>query len=155
MRAFSTQFRDETFAFAKRLASQLIAGDVITLSGPLGVGKTVFVQGLSAGLDVAPGYVVNSPTFVFAQIYQGRLPVYHIDLYRLEKESELKGLGLEEMVGTDGVALIEWYDRLPQIWPGERMEVRLAFGEGDGRILEVTTVGPRWKNALEGMESGL
>src|ERR1051325_11702570 len=96
---------------ARRLGAELRAGDVIGLAGHLGAGKTVFVKGLADGLGVDP-VRVSSPTFTLINEYRGgRLSLHHIDLYRLERASELTELGLWEIVGAEGVCAIEWIDR--------------------------------------------
>ena len=100
----------ETQALAVRLAGRLEAGDVIWLSGDLGAGKTTFTQGLGRGLDItAP---INSPTFVLIREFRGRLPLYHIDLYRLGDAREVATLGLSDYLAGDGVCVLEWAERL-------------------------------------------
>ncbi len=100
----------ETQALAARLAPHLAAGDVIWLSGDLSAGKTTFTQGLGAGLGVdAP---INSPTFVLIREYAGRLPLYHIDLYRLDEPREIDNLGLRDYLDGTGICVIEWAERL-------------------------------------------
>ena len=104
---------------ARELARMLTAGDVILLSGNLGAGKTAFVRGLAAGLGIDPEEV-SSPTFTIVHEYKGgRLPLYHADLYRLERTAT-EDIGLEEMGGKDGVLAIEWPDRLTHPLPGAR-----------------------------------
>ena len=107
----------ETQQIARDLATRLKAGDVVLLAGPLGAGKTAFVRGLAAGLGIDPAEV-SSPTFTLVHEYRGgRLTLYHVDLYRLERTAS-DDLGLEEMGVTDGVLAIEWPDRLTHEWPG-------------------------------------
>jgi tRNA threonylcarbamoyladenosine biosynthesis protein TsaE len=114
-----THSEDETAAVARALAPSLRAGDVLLLSGDLGAGKTAFVRGLAEGLGVAPGEV-SSPTFALVHEYRGgRLPLYHADLYRLDRAAA-EDLGLEEMGAADGVLAIEWPDRLTHDLPGAR-----------------------------------
>jgi tRNA threonylcarbamoyladenosine biosynthesis protein TsaE len=109
-RARTTHSEAETAAVARALAATLRAGDVLLLSGDLGAGKTAFVRGLAEGLGISPDEV-SSPTFTLVQEYRGgRLPLYHADLYRLDRAAT-DDLGLEEM-GQDGVLAIEWPDRL-------------------------------------------
>jgi tRNA threonylcarbamoyladenosine biosynthesis protein TsaE len=106
-----THSEDETAAVARALAAELRAGDVLLLSGNLGAGKTAFVRGLAGGLGVAPEEV-SSPTFTLVHEYRGgRLTLYHVDLYRLDRAAT-EDLGLEEMGVADGVLAIEWPDRL-------------------------------------------
>ena len=108
---------DETQSIARGLAAQLTPGDVLLLSGNLGAGKTAFVRGLAAGLGIDPEDV-SSPTFTIVHEYKGgRLALYHVDLYRLERAAT-DDLGLEEMGVGDGVLAIEWPDRLTHELPG-------------------------------------
>ena len=96
---------------AERLAKKLESGTVVLLYGDLGAGKTTFVQGLARGLQVPEDYYVSSPTFAIVNEYPGRLPLYHVDLYRLEPE-EVEDLGLPELA-SQGIMVIEWSERLP------------------------------------------
>lgn len=113
-----------TADFGRRLAAVLQPGDVIGLIGPLGAGKTRLVKALAAALDV-PANLVNSPTFTLIQEYAGRLPIRHCDAYRLKNPAEFRDLGLDELFAADGVALIEWADRVMDELPDERLEIRL------------------------------
>ena len=113
----TTESEDETTEVARTLATTLTPGTVLLLSGQLGAGKTAFVRGLAAGLGIDPEDV-SSPTFTLVHEYRGgRLPLYHADLYRLEKTAA-EDLGLEEKRVLDGVLAIEWPDRLTHDLPG-------------------------------------
>ena len=113
----TTHSEEETAAVASQMASRLAPGDVVLLSGNLGAGKTAFVRGLAAGLGIDPGEV-SSPTFTIVHEYRGgRMTLYHVDLYRLEKTAT-DDLGLEEMGVGNGVVAIEWPDRLTHALPG-------------------------------------
>ena len=113
----TTESEDETTEVARTLAATLTPGTVLLLSGQLGAGKTAFVRGLAAGLGIDPEDV-SSPTFTLVHEYRGgRLPLYHADLYRLEKTAA-EDLGLEEKRVLDGVLAIEWPDRLTHDLPG-------------------------------------
>ena len=115
----TTHSEDETAAVARALAGALSAGDVLLLSGNLGAGKTAFVRGLAAGLGINPDDV-SSPTFTLVHEYRGgRLTLYHVDLYRLDRAAT-EELGLEEMAVADGVLAIEWPDRLTHTPPGAK-----------------------------------
>ena len=108
---FQTKSPAGTRALGRRLARRLAAGDCVSLTGELGAGKTVLVRGIASGLGLADERLVSSPTFVLVREYAARVPVYHVDLYRLARpQLELGDLGLEEML-ADGVVLIEWGDR--------------------------------------------
>jgi tRNA threonylcarbamoyladenosine biosynthesis protein TsaE len=129
-----TTTEEETAAAGERLAAALGPGDVVLLYGELGAGKTAFVRGLARGLG-ASDRDVTSPTFTLVQEYAGRLPLYHVDLYRLEPK-EVEDLGLEELVSGDGVVAIEWAER----WhgrPDDAIEVRLEHAGEDQRRIAV------------------
>ena len=124
---FATGSLEETYALGRRLAGRLGAGDLVALIGPLGAGKTALVRGIAAGLGLADPRVVTSPTFVLVQEYPARLPVYHLDLYRLsDPGAELADLGLDEMLAC-GVVLIEWADRAADALPRRRWQVRIEI----------------------------
>ena len=107
----------ETIAAGRELGRATAAGAIVLLSGDLGAGKTAFVRGLAEGLGLDPGEV-SSPTFTLIQEYRGgRLPLFHVDLYRL-KPAEVNDLGLDELTLGGGVTAIEWPDRLPRSFPG-------------------------------------
>ena len=133
---------EETIHLGKRLGPLLDAGDVITLTGPLGAGKTAFVGGIAEGASIDSRYRVTSPTFVYAQVYPARVPIYHLDLYRIESDSQFSQLGLEEMIGGDGIALIEWFEKFPNLWTGDRLEVHVEYGVQEGcRIFHAKAFG--------------
>jgi len=134
-RTLTTNSEPETAAVGRDLARTLRPGAVVLLVGDLGAGKTAFVRGLAEGLGIPPGDV-SSPTFTLIQEYRGgRLPLLHVDLYRLDDEREIEELGLEEM-GNDGVVAIEWADKLPRAI-GDAIVVRLAHGGDDTRIVQI------------------
>jgi tRNA threonylcarbamoyladenosine biosynthesis protein TsaE len=106
----------ETEAIARRLADDIVAGSILALKGELGSGKTLFTQGLVASLE--SDAAVTSPTFTIVHEYQGgRLPVYHFDFFRLENRESAARLGLDEYFFGDGVSVIEWADRFPELLP--------------------------------------
>ncbi len=113
---FESFSREDTFEYAKKLGEQAKPGDVYCLSGDLGVGKTVFAQGFGAGLGITEP--MSSPTFTILQEYtEGRLPLYHYDVYRVGDVDEMEETGFYEYVGGDGVALIEWAELIEEIIP--------------------------------------
>ena len=118
-------------------------GDVVVLAGDLGAGKTAFVQGFGRALGVEER--ITSPTFTLVHVYEGKLPIHHLDVYRLEQLAEAVDLGLPEMLDDGGVVLIEWGDEILPVLPNDLLEVRLTLGaEDDDRIISLRPVGPRW-----------
>ena len=131
----TTRSENETAEAALDLASTLAAGDVILLVGDLGAGKTAFTRGVAMGLGIS-AEDVSSPTFTIMQEYRGgRLPLFHVDLYRLNDPREIDDLGLDE-IAADGVLVIEWADKLPQPPPGA-IFVRFSHAGGDVRTIDV------------------
>lgn len=131
-----------TEAFGRRLAATLHAGDVVALSGALGAGKTTLARGVLEGLGLRSE--VASPSFPIVIAYAPpdvRLPLWHVDLYRIESPAELQELGLDDILGEAAV-LIEWPERLPALWP-ETLHLTLADAPGDGRAL-TAHVPPAW-----------
>lgn len=113
---------EETLALAKQLGAQVQAGTVCTLSGDLGVGKTVFAQGLAQGLGITEA--ISSPTFTIVQVYdEGRLPFYHFDVYRIGDPEEMDEIGYEDYFYGDGVCLIEWAELIEELLPAHRTEL--------------------------------
>ena len=138
-KTITTDSEDETAAVGRELAATLSAGDVLLLFGDLGAGKTAFVRGLAEGLGVSRDEV-SSPTFTLIQEYRGgRLPLFHVDLYRIEDPREFDELGLDE-IAEDGVLAIEWADRYPRP-PQGAVRVRIEHaGESQRRVgIEAST----------------
>ena len=135
----TTHSEEETAGVGLRLASQLQPGSVVLLIGDLGAGKTALVRGLAEGLGVAPDDV-SSPTFTLMQQYRGgRVPLIHVDLYRLDDAREIDELGLEEL-GIDSVLAIEWAEKLPRPVPGA-VTIRIEHRDGDERRVSVSGPG--------------
>ncbi len=121
MESFGAQ---DTFALGEKIGNGAKAGQVYSLVGDLGVGKTVFTQGVAAGLGVTEP--VNSPTFTILQIYEGgRLPFYHFDVYRIGDPEEMDEIGCEEFFYGEGVCLVEWADLIREILPPSYIEVKI------------------------------
>lgn len=115
----------ETRAFGERLASQLQAGDVLLLLGDLGAGKSELTRGIAKGLGITA--TVASPSFTILNVYEeGRVPLYHFDWYRLNDVEELYEMGMDEYLGGDGVAVVEWPTQCPEAIPESCLEVRIA-----------------------------
>jgi tRNA threonylcarbamoyladenosine biosynthesis protein TsaE len=137
IRQFTTAGEEETRERAARLARELAPGAILLLSGELGAGKTQFVKGLAAGLGIDPDEV-TSPTFTLVHEYAGgRLPLVHVDLYRLE-QAELDEIGLDQDVAERGVVAIEWPERLVHP-PGAVTHIRIEDAGGDRRRIRITT----------------
>ncbi len=131
----------ETRQFGKKFSKVLLPGSLLALTGDLGAGKTTLIQGLSEGLGVKRSDV-KSPTFVFFHIYKGRFPVYHFDLYRIEKDSDLASLGLEEyLFDAEAVKMVEWAERAAAHLPHECLEVRLEAAGENSRIIHLNAKG--------------
>ena len=119
---YETNAPEETFTLAKQLGEAAEPGMVFTLTGDLGVGKTVFAQGLAEGLGITEP--INSPTFTIVQVYdEGRLPFYHFDVYRIGDVEEMDEIGYEDYFYGDGVCLIEWAELIEDILPGRRTQI--------------------------------
>ena len=124
----------ETRALGERLASGLQPGDTVILEGELGAGKSELARGIARGLGVTE--TVTSPSFTILNVYEsGRCPLYHFDWYRLESEEELYELGMDEYLGGDGIAVVEWAERCPDAVPEDCIRIRLeATGEETRQI---------------------
>ena len=119
-----TRSAEETYQLGVQLGQQAKAGQVFTLVGDLGVGKTVFTQGLAKGLEIMDA--ISSPTFTIVQVYdEGRVPFYHFDVYRIGDVSEMDEIGFEDYVYGEGVSLIEWANLIEEILPEERTEITI------------------------------
>lgn len=132
MTIFESSSPQETRKIAKEIAKDLKAGDILTLNGDLGAGKTVFSKGIAEGLGVTEE--VTSPTFIIMQTYYGgRLPLYHFDVYRLEDPDELLETGAEEYLFGDGVSIIEWAQIIEEILPEDilRVDIERVPAKGD------------------------
>jgi len=139
-----TRSTDETLALAESVGELLRPGDVVSLAGGLGTGKTVFARGVARALGVdAP---IVSPTFTIVREYEGRVPVVHVDVYRIDTFQELHDLGFEEVVRDDAVTLVEWGDVIDGMLPSDRLDVRLVAGaEDDERVIEIEGRGRTWR----------
>ena len=134
---------EKTLKFGGRLGHILTGGDVIALTGELGVGKTLLTRGIALGLGI-PAEQVNSPTFTLVQMYENRVPLIHVDLYRLEDPSAIFQLGLEDYFTPQNIVIIEWADRLLQALPPDYLAIRLEHGDTETiRHLTVRRTGPR------------
>lgn len=139
-RVFRTRSEEETIAAGERIARTLPPGALVLLIGELGAGKTTLAKGIVKGLGAAEPDQVSSPTFALIQEY-GRSPkVYHVDLYRIEHAREAEALGLEELLSGHAVVLVEWGERFPQLWPPERIEIRLRELDDGSREIRCSQI---------------
>ncbi|MDF0676007.1 MAG: tRNA (adenosine(37)-N6)-threonylcarbamoyltransferase complex ATPase subunit type 1 TsaE [Nitrospira sp.] len=141
----SSPGKTESFGYA--IGRLLHGGEVLALIGELGVGKTVLVRGIVAGLG-APDTSVTSPTFMLVHEYQGRLPVIHVDLYRLRRPEEIESIGLADYLTDDAVVAIEWADRFPRVLPEDRLEVKFAHRTRTTRAVRLEARGSRSRSLL-------
>lgn len=132
---------EETTQFAEKLAALLSPGDVIALEGDLGAGKTTFTKGLAKGLEIKK--TVNSPTFTIIKEYHGRLPLYHMDVYRVENSFE--DLGFDEYFEGDGVTVVEWAHLIEEQLPNERLTIYLYHEDNDNRKIVLNPLGERYE----------
>ena len=140
MPTFRTASEEETIALGEALARELPRHAAVLLIGNLGAGKTTLAKGIVKGLGAADPDQVSSPTFTLIHEYGEKPKVYHVDLYRLDRVSEVGRLGLEELFEKEAVVLIEWGEKFPQLMPPTRIEIRIETGAGDQREITVTPI---------------
>ncbi len=132
---FHTNNADETLELGKRLGSFLKKGDVVALQGPLAAGKTTITKGIALSLGVKD--TITSPTFCLISEYEGRIPLYHFDVYRLQGADDFANLGAEDMIYGDGVCLIEWSEKIMEELPKKTIIVRLGVCESDQNARDI------------------
>jgi tRNA threonylcarbamoyladenosine biosynthesis protein TsaE len=151
--AITSRSPEETRILGACLAPVLLPGDVISLNGDLGAGKTVFVQGLAAALGVTGR--VTSPAFTIVHEYEARWPILHIDVYRLDSYQEVLDLGFEELIDPAAVLLVEWGEAVAPLLPNRYLEIVIAraAGEASDELRDITfrPRGPEWARKLESM----
>ena len=131
MQLFETKGPEETYQFGKELGEKALPGQVYCLDGDLGTGKTVFAQGFAAGLGIAGP--VNSPTFTILQVYEdGRLPLYHFDVYRIADPEEMDEIGYEDCFYGEGVCLVEWSELIEELIPEDAIHITIEKNLGKG-----------------------
>ena len=142
---------DETEAFGIRIGGLLKSGDILCLNGDLGAGKTTLTKSIGLGLGVDD--YITSPTFALINEYEGRIPLYHFDVYRLENVEELYDLGFDEYFYGEGVSIIEWADKIQALLPKDRIVLDIEKGvDVDRRIINVTGFGSRYNEVLKELE---
>lgn len=135
-----TRSAEDTIKLGKAMAKKLRKGDVVALYGNLGSGKTTFTKGIGDGLGVKNARHINSPTFVLIKEYDGRIPMYHIDLYRLDSLIDIEDIGIEEYVYGDGVAIIEWAEKIKNILPKKHIAVRFSIKGQNEREIKIEDI---------------
>jgi len=149
-----TSSHEQTWRIGQMLGSRLEPGDIVCLYGDLGAGKTSFSYGIALGLEVKDQYI-TSPTFTFVNEYKGRIPFYHIDLYRLKDPEELEGIGFEEYIDSDGVTVIEWAERAEDELPDDRLSVYLSYVDEHSREIGFLAEGERYEKLLHDLSDEL
>ncbi|SDR12930.1 tRNA threonylcarbamoyladenosine biosynthesis protein TsaE [Virgibacillus subterraneus] len=132
---------EETGKIAEKLALFLKPGDVVTLEGDLGTGKTTFTKGIANGLGIKRN--VNSPTYTIVKEYEGELPLYHMDVYRLENSDE--DIGFDEYFNGDGISIVEWAHFIEEFLPDERLNIKFSYLDDCTRLLEFTAIGTHFE----------
>lgn len=141
---------EQTVEIGESLARLLKPGDTLTLAGDLGAGKTTFTKGLAKGLGVRD--MVSSPTFTIIKEYQGRLPLYHMDVYRMDGDDE--DLGFDEYFASDGVTVVEWADNIASYLPNDRLEIEILREENESeRTIQLTPIGNRFLELVKEFET--
>jgi tRNA threonylcarbamoyladenosine biosynthesis protein TsaE len=141
----------QTVVLGERLGALMEEGDFIALTGELGSGKTQFARGVAAGIGVDPAVPVTSPTYTLMNIYHGRLPLYHFDIYRLAGAQDVADLGFEEYFYGTGVCLVEWPERLGCLLPEERLTVRFDYLEDSSRNISFEPYGERYEEIVKNL----
>ena len=143
-----------TRALGRRLGRLLAGGEILGLSGDLGSGKTCFVHGLAEGLDVGGDSWVRSPTFTLVNEYEGRLPLVHVDLFRVAPGAEMEDLHLEEYFSSGSVCVVEWFERLTEVRVDEFLGVGFRYVDEERRALRFAARGRRYEEIVAGLRGG-
>ena len=154
MLAVTTDSPAATAAWGERLGRLLAPGDFVALRGELGAGKTRFAQGVARGLEVDSAQPVTSPTFTLLNIYPGRVPLYHFDLYRLAGDDDVAELGFGDYFHGDGVCLVEWAERLVTELPATYLTITFAHAGEERRTLTFEPCGERFTEILAKLLNG-
>lgn len=146
---FVTNSAEETEELGKSLATLLEPGNVLTLEGDLGAGKTTFTKGIAKGLGI--NRTVNSPTFTLVKEYEGRIPLYHMDVYRLENSDE--DIGFDEYFNGKGITVIEWASIIEDYLPEDRLDIKIQYNQEDSRVIEFLYTSPHYETIVEKLRS--
>jgi len=148
MQIISNSVKD-TLNLGTSLAKHLRPGDIICLEGELGAGKTTLTKGIAVGLGISKAKVTSSSFILIRQHLEGRLALFHFDLYRLKEPTDIARLGYEEYLYGEGISVIEWAKKLECLMPKERLMVELTYGPGTKRVIKISGCGARYKELLE------
>jgi tRNA threonylcarbamoyladenosine biosynthesis protein TsaE len=143
----------ETIQIGKTIGGYLLPGDVVALVGELGAGKTQFIKGLAAGAGIGNPTYISSPSFTLINEYPGKIPLYHVDLFRLEREKEAEELGLEEYFQSGGITAIEWADKIPSLLPKEILRIHIRYTGKHNRSLEIVGKGDPYEKLVNSLSS--
>ena len=145
-----TEDQAQTKKLGRLIGHALLSGTLIKLIGDLGSGKTCFVQGLAAGLEVPKTFDITSPTYTLIHEYPGRIPFLHIDLYRIHDEMDAEAIGLWDMLDPASVVAVEWADRLPDgLWPSDALTIRIEVQDNDNREISLFGSGLKTTNLIK------
>jgi tRNA threonylcarbamoyladenosine biosynthesis protein TsaE len=147
--SFSTKSHEETVNAGRSLGQVVEMGCVVGLIGDLGAGKTCFMKGVANGLNGVPETEVTSPTFTILQAYEGSVPLYHFDAYRLEGVEDLEDIGFEDYVYGQGVSFIEWADNISKAIPEERMLIEIELKGDENRLFNCSAEGEKHEAILD------
>ena len=146
---YTLQDTQATAALGRQLGKIVRPGDVILLHGDLGAGKTTLTRFIAQGLEVPDDRYISSPSFVLMHEYPGRLPLFHMDCYRLAGEEDIEGAGLTDYIGGSGLTVIEWPDRLGSLQPEERLDIMLEAVDETARTCILRPCGALWVSRIE------
>ncbi len=142
----------KTIRLGQRLGLALKAGDLIALMGELGSGKTWFTKGVALGIGISPDTIITSPSFALVNEYKGRYTLFHMDVYRLEKVSDFLSAGLDEYFYQDGVVVMEWADRWPEVLPDWKLKIEFTIMDEQTRRIDLSGQHPRVDEILRDMK---
>jgi tRNA threonylcarbamoyladenosine biosynthesis protein TsaE len=149
MHTITTHDPEQTHLLGRCLGQRIDKRVALRLHGDLGSGKTCFVQGLARGLAVPDAYIITSPTYALINEYPGRLPLYHVDLYRLDGRLDAEQIGLGEILGSDAVVAVEWAERLPEeAWPEENLKIEFILGDDASHHIRIFGYGLEMVNLI-------
>jgi len=151
---FASSSEADTTRFGQQLAHALSAGDVVALQGQLGAGKTRLVQAIAAELGCEHAFVV-SPTFTLIHEYDGQLPIYHVDAYRLKDSDEFLDMGGGELLNGDGICLIEWADRIGDLLPLDHLRIDIEVTGENSRVFRCRASGPHSKHSVNALHQSM